>query len=79
MFHLSINYDAPNATLNAPQNKNGNITSIQYGCDNAHVYGFQYDFLDRMTKGTYAFFQSSSGYSRFNKNNDTTRAATSCA
>ncbi len=55
LFQFTINYDGGNGTLNATAQKNGNISQLtwQVKGKTKQSYGFQYDFLNRLTEATY--------------------------
>ncbi len=55
LFYMSFQYAQPNSSVGSTIQKNNNISTLfwKVGTGNSQVYGFQYDFLDRMTKATY--------------------------
>ncbi|MEM9886686.1 MAG: 3-coathanger stack domain-containing protein, partial [Bacteroidota bacterium] len=57
LFYMRINYNLADNDINAPSQKTGNIAKITWqtlGEGKLNLYGFQYDFLDRITQSTYA-------------------------
>jgi hypothetical protein len=65
LFYEELKYDAsaPFTAMNAPVQKNGNIAVVisQVKGHDRHAFGYQYDYLDRMTKATYLKLSGSSG------------------
>ena len=55
LFSLQIGYDQGNASLNAPAQYDGNIASLtwQFKGGQSQTYGYQYDFLNRLTATNY--------------------------
>ena len=73
LFSMGLFYDLANTTLGAPAQKNGNISHIwsQVGCSNPQYYGFQYDYLDRMTAAVSAEYDiANSAYANLNRYNE---------
>ncbi|MEO1516296.1 MAG: RHS repeat-associated core domain-containing protein, partial [Bacteroidota bacterium] len=61
-----------NTDLNIPAQYNGNIASTQWqvGCSNIQIYGYRYDYQDRLTRASYveSDFQTTNyvHYNRYN-------------
>jgi RHS repeat-associated protein len=73
LFSMGLFYNTTNTTLGAPLQKNGNISHIwsQVACNNPQYYGFQYDFLDRLTTANNAEYNTSTAaYINTNRYNE---------
>ncbi|MEM8528862.1 MAG: hypothetical protein AAGG68_29775, partial [Bacteroidota bacterium] len=57
LFYFRINYNIADGDLNARSQKSGNISKLTWqvaGSGKLNLYGFDYDFLDRVKRSTYA-------------------------
>ena len=73
LFSMGLFYNTANTTLGAPLQKNGNISHVwsQVACNNPQYYGFQYDFLDRLTTANNAEYNTSTAaYTNTNRYNE---------
>ncbi|MEM9991671.1 MAG: DUF6443 domain-containing protein, partial [Bacteroidota bacterium] len=56
LFYMRINYQTSNNDVNASGEDNGNISNVKWqvlGENKLSVYGYQYDFLDRLVSATF--------------------------
>lgn len=73
LFYLSLKYNEANSQLNAAAQQNGNISQVHWrvrGRDR-QAYGYQYDFLDRLTEATYGEIGDAGNYYNQNRYNST--------
>ncbi|MEO1519100.1 MAG: hypothetical protein AAFV95_29190, partial [Bacteroidota bacterium] len=63
LFSMELRYDQAQYTMNAPAQYNGNIAAVywQVGCQNMQIYGYQYDYQDRLTRANYGEEDHQSG------------------
>ncbi|MEM6700632.1 MAG: hypothetical protein AAF599_19665, partial [Bacteroidota bacterium] len=57
LFYMRLNYNIRDDSISAPSQRTGNISKITWqtlGENKLNLYGFQYDFLDRLTQATFA-------------------------
>ncbi|MEL6143571.1 MAG: 3-coathanger stack domain-containing protein, partial [Bacteroidota bacterium] len=70
LFALALNYDMPTAS-GASSQRNGNISEAQWktlGDNQTNVYGYEYDYLNRLTSSVYGEI-TASGYTATNQYN----------
>lgn len=73
LFSMGLFYETTNTTLGATSQKNGNISHMwsQVACNNPQYYGFQYDYLNRLTTANNAEFNTgTSAYINLNRYNE---------
>jgi RHS repeat-associated protein len=73
LFSMGLFYETANTTLGATSQKNGNVSHMwsQVACNNPQYYGFQYDYLNRLTTANNAEFNTgTSAYINLNRYNE---------